>query len=116
MATKPDPHTVALLPAPDGYGPVDFDNPQRRGVPACYWITGVGFILATSFLTMRIFTKLRIVRDFKSEDCTKPSETMIGILTIDVRVCGWGLRFQYCRTRTSHQYVSKVTQYPNDHN
>lgn len=64
----PDPNTIALLPAPPGYV-VDFDNPQRRGVPGCYWVTGVGLVLSTALFAMRTFTKARIVRDFKIEDC-----------------------------------------------
>lgn len=67
MAAAIDPNTMALVPAPPGYV-VDFANPQRRGVPACYWVTGVGLILSTAFFAMRTFTKVRIMRDFKTED------------------------------------------------
>jgi hypothetical protein len=69
----PDPNTMALLPAPPGYV-VDFDHPQRRGVPACFWITGVGFVLSSSFFAMRTYTKARVIRDFKAEDCKPKSD------------------------------------------
>ena len=68
MATAVDPTKVALIPAPPGYV-VDFDNPTRRGVPAGYWITGIGLVISTLFFAMRTYTKARIVRDFRAEDC-----------------------------------------------
>lgn len=71
MATPSPSAQVALLPAPPGYV-VDFDHPQRRGLPAGYWICGVGLLLSSSFLAMRVYTKLRLSKDFKLEDCGFP--------------------------------------------
>ena len=60
----------ALVPAPSGYV-VNFANPQRHpGVPLVYWITGVMLALATCALAMRIYTRVRLVKEFKAEDCT----------------------------------------------
>ena len=59
---------TAFLPAPSGYV-VDFENPQRRALPLAYWLTGAGLILATLAITMRIYTRIRIVKDFRAEDC-----------------------------------------------
>ncbi|KIW03028.1 uncharacterized protein PV09_05682 [Verruconis gallopava] len=67
MSATPSSTIVALVPAPSGYH-VDFEHPQRRGIPAAYWVTGVGLVISTMFLAMRLYTKIRIVREFKAED------------------------------------------------
>jgi hypothetical protein len=58
----------AFLPAPSGYI-VNFDHPQRNGLPLAYWLTGVSFVCAVFALAMRIYTRTIIVKDFKLEDC-----------------------------------------------
>jgi cytochrome c-type biogenesis protein CcmH/NrfF len=68
MAATASSSIVAFLPAPSGYV-VNFDHPQRKGIPMVYWVTGVGLVLATIAITMRIYTRARIVKEFKYEDC-----------------------------------------------
>lgn len=58
---------LTMLPAPAGYD-VDFEDPARRGVLAGYWATGIGLVLSTSFLAMRIYTKLVITKSFSVDD------------------------------------------------
>ncbi|KIW03797.1 uncharacterized protein PV09_05098 [Verruconis gallopava] len=67
MASSPTSTLVALIPAPSGYV-VNFDDPQRKAVPGCFWITSIGLVLATFFYFMRVYTKVRIVKDFNAED------------------------------------------------
>jgi len=58
---------LTMLPAPAGYH-VDFDNPQRVGNVVGYWITSIGVILSTSFLAIRMYTKLYITKSFSVDD------------------------------------------------
>jgi len=58
---------LTVLPAPAGYV-VDFENPIRNGDVAGYWVTGVGLILSSSFLAMRMYTKLVITKNFALDD------------------------------------------------
>lgn len=58
---------LTVLPAPAGYV-VDFENPTRTGNVAGYWVTGIGLILSTSFLAMRMYTKLIITKNFSLDD------------------------------------------------
>jgi len=74
MAAAASATMSAFLPAPSGYV-VDFENPQRRGLPLAYWLTGVGLVFATLAIAMRIYTRTRIVKDFRAEDCKKCYDT-----------------------------------------
>lgn len=56
-----------LFPAPEGYI-VDLANPQRQGQVANYWVAGVGMVLATIFLGIRVYTKTVLSRSFSTDD------------------------------------------------
>ena len=66
---------LTVLPAPEGYE-VNFENPPQVGAIPGYFVTGFGIALAASFLTMRLYTRLAITRNFGFEDgtvCRLPS-------------------------------------------
>jgi len=58
---------LTVLPTPAGYV-VDFDHPQRNADIAGYWVTGIGLFLSTSFLAMRMYTKMVITKNFSVDD------------------------------------------------
>ncbi|KAF4610391.1 hypothetical protein G7Y89_g15728 [Cudoniella acicularis] len=58
---------VTFLPPPKGYD-VDFDNPQRNGDVTCYWLTGVGSVLALLFLGQRLYVKAIIRKHLSFDD------------------------------------------------
>ncbi|KIW80156.1 hypothetical protein Z517_06771 [Fonsecaea pedrosoi CBS 271.37] len=57
---------VAIHP-PEGYV-VDFENPQRRSLPAIYIIAGIGMFLALLFLAQRIYVRLRLFHALGLDD------------------------------------------------
>ncbi|KAF2120045.1 hypothetical protein BDV96DRAFT_539743 [Lophiotrema nucula] len=58
---------ATFLPPPDGYE-VDFENPKRNGDVTCYWLTGVGSILALLFLGQRLYVKGIVRRRLSFDD------------------------------------------------
>ena len=56
-----------LFPAPEGYV-VDVANPQRDGEAANFWVGVIGMILAALFLSMRLYTKIVLARNFSADD------------------------------------------------
>jgi hypothetical protein len=58
---------LPLFPAPEGYV-VDIANPQRMGAAVNFWVGGVGMLLATAFLSIRIYTKTFLARNFAADD------------------------------------------------
>jgi hypothetical protein len=58
---------LTVLPAPEGYE-VNFDNPPQVGALAGYFVTGFGIALAATFLSMRLYTRCFITRNFGMED------------------------------------------------
>lgn len=58
---------VTVLPAPEGYV-VDFDNPQRAGVPEAYWVAGVGTFFSVLFMGQRLYTKIFLATGLKLDD------------------------------------------------
>ncbi|EXJ79875.1 hypothetical protein A1O3_08160 [Capronia epimyces CBS 606.96] len=60
---------VGYLPAPEGYK-VDFEHPHQTGHIQGYWTSGVGLTLATILLSIRIYTKVFISRNFGMDDDT----------------------------------------------
>ena len=58
---------LPLFPAPAGYL-VDMENPQRMGAAVNFWVGGVGMFLATTFLSIRIYTKTFLARSFAADD------------------------------------------------
>lgn len=62
---------MTILPPPEGYV-VDFDNPQRRLTTEAYALFIVENILAFIFLAQRLFTKIRLMKQFQIDDGTYP--------------------------------------------
>ncbi|KAH6870269.1 hypothetical protein BKA58DRAFT_384712 [Alternaria rosae] len=58
---------TTIIPPPDGYE-VDFANPQRRLVTETYVIFIVENILALAFLGQRLYTKIRLMKQFQIDD------------------------------------------------
>lgn len=69
---------LTVLPAPAGYD-VDFAHPMRTGNVAGYWVTGIGILLSTSFLMMRLYTKIFIIKAFSIDDVTLIMSYCFGI-------------------------------------
>jgi len=58
---------TTIIPPPDGYD-VDFANPQRRLVTETYVVFIVENILALAFLGQRLYTKIRLMKQFQIDD------------------------------------------------
>ncbi|KAH0841683.1 hypothetical protein FOPE_06805 [Fonsecaea pedrosoi] len=58
---------LVAIPPPEGYV-VDFENPQRRSLPAIYIIAGIGMFLALLFLAQRIYVRLRLFHALGLDD------------------------------------------------
>lgn len=63
--------SLPLFPAPDGYI-VNLADPQRSGKSANFWVGSVGMVLATFLLSIRIYTKTFLARNFSADDCAFP--------------------------------------------
>jgi hypothetical protein len=57
-----------IMPPPEGYV-VDFDNPQRTGTPAVYFIAGFGGALSLIFFVQRLYVKLFLAGGLQLDDC-----------------------------------------------
>lgn len=62
---------IGAIPPPPGVTP-NFVNPEQKG-EEIITLGILGIVCSTLFLLMRIYTKLRINRAFKSEDGFRPS-------------------------------------------
>ncbi|CAN9159418.1 unnamed protein product [Alternaria alternata] len=60
---------ITAIPPPDGYE-VNFANPQRRLLTEAYVIFTVENILALMFLGQRLYTKVRLMKQFQIDDGT----------------------------------------------
>jgi hypothetical protein len=58
---------ITAIPPPNGYE-VDFANPQRRLLTEAYVIFTVENILALMFLGQRLYTKIRLMKQFQIDD------------------------------------------------
>jgi hypothetical protein len=58
---------TTIIPPPDGYE-VNFANPQRRLITETYVIFIVENILALAFLGQRLYTKIRLMKQFQIDD------------------------------------------------
>lgn len=58
---------ITAIPPPDGYE-VNFANPQRRLLTEAYIIFTVENILALMFLGQRLYTKVRLMKQFQIDD------------------------------------------------
>ncbi|KAF2123687.1 hypothetical protein P153DRAFT_303557 [Dothidotthia symphoricarpi CBS 119687] len=56
-----------VFAAPPGYT-VDLQNPQRSGEAANVWIGAVGMVVAAAFLSIRIYTKTVLAKNFTADD------------------------------------------------
>lgn len=62
--------TLTIIPPPDGYE-VDFANPQRRLVTETYFLFTLENVLALMFLVQRLYTKIRLMKQFQIDDGTR---------------------------------------------
>lgn len=74
---------TTIIPPPDGYE-VDFANPQRRLVTETYVIFIVENILALAFLGQRLYTKIRLMKQFQIDDGMVSDISGVGILLTKV--------------------------------
>lgn len=58
---------LTSIAAPQGYV-VSFEDPSRKGDIFGYVATSIGMSLSVVFLSIRIYTKIRIARDFSFDD------------------------------------------------
>ena len=58
---------VTIIPPPEGYV-VDFANPERRLMTEMYTLFIVENILALIFLAQRLYTKIRLMKQFQIDD------------------------------------------------
>jgi hypothetical protein len=56
------------LPPPAGYI-VDFDDPQRRGLPDVYYVAGFGCFISLLFIIQRFYTRLVVEKTLHVDDC-----------------------------------------------
>lgn len=57
-----------LVDPPPGYI-VDFDNPQRNGVPEAYYLAGFGIAWSAIFMAQRLYVKIAISKGLQADDC-----------------------------------------------
>jgi hypothetical protein len=62
-----------IIPPPNGYE-VDFANPQRRLVTETYILFILENIIALCFLVQRLYTKIRLMKQFQIDDGIAPEE------------------------------------------
>lgn len=57
-----------VLTAPEGYV-IDFDHPQRQGVPQAYYVAGFGTAISLLFFAQRLYVKVRLAGGLLVDDC-----------------------------------------------
>ena len=65
--------TITIIPPPPGYV-VNFENPARRLATESYVLFAVENALALAFLMQRLYTKIRLMKQFQIDDGTTPRE------------------------------------------
>jgi len=63
--------TITIIPPPPGYV-VNFENPPRRLATECYILFIVENAIAIVFLVQRLYTKIRLMKQFQIDDGTRP--------------------------------------------
>ena len=63
--------TITIIPPPPGYV-VNFANPPRRLVTESYVLLIAENVLAIAFLMQRLYTKIRLMKQFQIDDGTRP--------------------------------------------
>jgi hypothetical protein len=58
-----------IFPTPAGYV-VNVLNPQRTGEAANIWVGTIGMIVSSFFMGIRLFTKVKLAKNFTADDCT----------------------------------------------
>ncbi|CAM1501952.1 Fc.00g039360.m01.CDS01 [Cosmosporella sp. VM-42] len=58
---------ATLLPAPEGYV-IDFNNPQRQGVPDAYYVAAFGTALSVILMGQRLYVKLVLSGGLQIDD------------------------------------------------
>jgi len=58
---------ITILPAPAGYV-INFDHPQRLGIPETYWVVGIGNLISMMFFVQRLYTKVAILKKLNWDD------------------------------------------------
>ena len=104
---------ITAIPPPDGYE-VNFANPQRRLLTEAYVIFTIENILALMFLGQRLYTKIRLMKQFQIDDGTVFSNFRLENLLTEVSLSNsrlgllsrytgsfdhWFLHRQYGRAR-----------------
>lgn len=59
--------TMTIIPPPEGYV-VDFAHPQRKLTTEAYTLFIAENILAFVFLVQRLYTKIRLMKQFQIDD------------------------------------------------
>ena len=77
---------ITAIPPPDAYA-VNFANPQRRLVTEAYVIFTVENILALMFLAQRLYTKIRLMKQFQIDDGTVFSNISLENLLTEISLC-----------------------------
>ncbi|KAF4999555.1 hypothetical protein FDECE_11476 [Fusarium decemcellulare] len=70
-----------VLPPPEDYV-VDFDNPQRQGVPEAYYVAGFGMALSFLFLSQRLYVKLFLTGGMQIDDVFVILSYILAVATI----------------------------------
>lgn len=73
---------VTLPPPGQAFNPLD---PQRHGDVAVYAVLGVGTLLASAFLAMRLYTCSCITKRIVAEDCGLSPVPSSPAVTINLR-------------------------------
>lgn len=78
--------TMTMIPPPEGYV-VDFANPARRLTTETYTVFIVENIIAIIFLGQRLYTKIRLMKQFQIDDGTGSNEWRLGEMLIQTSLC-----------------------------
>ncbi|KAF1850328.1 uncharacterized protein K460DRAFT_390853 [Cucurbitaria berberidis CBS 394.84] len=80
--------TITMIPPPKGYV-VNFANPARRLTTETYTIFIVENILAIVFLAQRLYTKVRLMKQFQIDDVTVLLAWVLSVTTQALLVAGF---------------------------
>lgn len=58
---------TTVMATPEGYV-VDFDNPQRTGVPEVYFVAGFGIVLSLLFTAQRLYVNAVVEKGLQVDD------------------------------------------------
>jgi len=80
--------TMTMIPPPEGYV-VDFANPARRLTTETYTVFIAENIIAIIFLAQRLYTKIRLMKQFQIDDGTDPDSDkwQLGEMLMQISLC-----------------------------